>query len=55
MKHWKGLQIQDEGEGISPELSRLVNLLGSLLGQVVRDQAGKEVFDWVESVRNRCK
>jgi phosphoenolpyruvate carboxylase len=55
MKHWKGLQIQAEGEGISPELSRLVNLLGSLLGQVVRDQAGKEVFDWVESVRNRCK
>lgn len=55
MKHWKGLQIQAEGEGISPELSRLVNLLGSLLGQVVRDQAGKEVFDWVESVRHRCK
>jgi phosphoenolpyruvate carboxylase len=55
MKHWKGLQIQAEGEGISPELSRLVNLLGSLLGQVVRDQAGKDVFDWVESVRNRCK
>lgn len=55
MKQWKGLQIQAEGEGISPELSRLVNLLGTLLGQVVRDQAGKEVFDWVESMRNRCK
>lgn len=55
MKHWKGLQIQAEGEGISPELSRLVNLLGSLLGQVIRDQAGKEVFDWIESVRHRCK
>ncbi len=55
MKQWKGLQIQAEGEGISPELSRLVNLLGSLLGQVIRDQAGKEVFDWIESVRTRCK
>jgi len=55
MKQWKGLNIQAEGEGISPELSRLVNLLGTLLGQVVLDQAGKEVYDRVESVRSRCK
>jgi phosphoenolpyruvate carboxylase len=55
MKQWKGLTIQADGEGISPELSRLVNLLGALLGQVVLDQAGKDVYDRIESVRSRCK
>lgn len=32
-----------------------MNLLGALLGQVVRDQAGKAVFDRVERLRKRAK
>lgn len=55
MKQWKGLQIQAEGDGISPELSRSVNLLGALLGHVIRDQAGKPVFDRVERYRSAAK
>lgn len=55
MKQWKGLQIQAEGEGISPELSRTVNLLGALLGQVVRDQAGKPTYDRIERYRREAK
>lgn len=55
MRTWTGLNIEAEGSGISGPLSYQVNLLGALLGQVIREQAGKEVFDLVEDLRNRCK
>ncbi len=55
MRTWTGLNIEAEGSGISEPLSYQVNLLGTLLGQVIREQAGKEVFDLVEDLRNRCK
>ncbi|MDG5765897.1 phosphoenolpyruvate carboxylase [Balneolales bacterium ANBcel1] len=55
MQEWKGLDIEAEGEGISRPLSRNVNLLGSMLGHAVRDLAGEEMFDMVESLRARCK
>lgn len=55
MYNWKGLEIQAEGEGISPSLSRQVNLLGTLLGHSVRTQAGAEIYDKIESFRTRLK
>ena len=55
MRSWKGLKIESEGEGISAHLSHQVNLLGTLLGQVVRERAGDGVFDLVENLRHGCK
>lgn len=43
------------GTGISTPLSRDVNLLGTLLGNAVRRQAGDAVFESVESLRQLCK
>jgi phosphoenolpyruvate carboxylase len=51
----KDFRFQAEGHGISPELSRSVNLLGALLGQVVHDQAGEPVFDRIERYRILAK
>jgi phosphoenolpyruvate carboxylase len=55
MRNWQGLDIEAEGSGISAPLSYHVNLLGTLLGQVIREQAGEPVFAKVESIRNACK
>lgn len=55
MHSWKGLDISSEGSGISPSLSRQVNLLGTLLGHVIRDQAGEDIFQMVEELRILCK
>ncbi len=55
MQEWKGLDIEAEGEGISRPLSRNVNLLGALLGHAVRNLAGEDMFELVESLRSRCK
>ncbi|MFO8084723.1 MAG: phosphoenolpyruvate carboxylase [Desulfobacterales bacterium] len=55
MKEWSGLNIELEGGGISEPLSYHVNLLGTLLGQVIREQAGKDIFELVEDLRNLCK
>jgi phosphoenolpyruvate carboxylase len=55
MRNWQGLDIEAEGSGISAPLSYHVNLLGTLLGQVIREQAGESVFAKVESLRNACK
>ena len=52
---WEGLDIRAEGTGISEPLSEQVNLLGSLLGDVLRERTGKEVFDLVEQLRTLCK
>jgi phosphoenolpyruvate carboxylase len=49
------LDVDAEGTGISPSLSRDVNLLGTLLGHAIRRQAGDEVFESVESLRRLCK
>ena len=37
------------------KLRRDINLLAGLLGEVLRDQAGPEVFDEVERIRMACK
>ncbi|UCE06542.1 MAG: phosphoenolpyruvate carboxylase [bacterium] len=53
--HWQGLNIEAEGCGITTPLSYQVNLLGSLLGHVIRAQAGKNIFSLVEEFRLLCK
>lgn len=55
MNRWRGLRVEAEGTGISLELSRQINLLGEMLGQVVRDEAGERVFELVEELRLLCK
>jgi hypothetical protein len=47
-KQWQGIQIEAEGTGISEPLSIQVNLLGELLGAVIREYAGQEIFELVE-------
>jgi phosphoenolpyruvate carboxylase len=55
MPRWDGLDLETEGTGISEPLSRQVNLLGSMLGQVTREQIGEELFEDVEELRLLCK
>ncbi len=55
MSRWHGLDIEAEGTGISKPLSKQVNLLGAMLGQVVAEQMGEDMLDLVESLRLRCK
>jgi len=55
MSRWDGLDLETEGTGISEPLSRQVNLLGAMLGQVTRDQMGEAVFERVETLRLLCK
>lgn len=49
------MHIEAEGEGISPDLSKDVNLVGTLLGQSIRTVAGDDVFEQVENNRRLCK
>ncbi|MEX1181636.1 MAG: phosphoenolpyruvate carboxylase [Gemmatimonadota bacterium] len=44
-----------EGTGISAPLSENVNLLGSLLGRIIADQAGAATLELVEELRLLCK
>jgi phosphoenolpyruvate carboxylase len=55
MLKWKGLDIEAEGEGISAPLSKQVNLLGTLLGHAVRNQAGDEIYEKIEQYRSNLK
>src|SRR5690606_567327 len=55
MSRWQGLQVKSEGTGISKPLSQQVNLLGEMLGQAIREQAGERVFSLVEELRLLCK
>ena len=50
-----GLSVEAEGSGISAPLSRHVNLLGALLGRVVRERYGDDTFDLVEQLRALCR
>jgi phosphoenolpyruvate carboxylase len=50
-----GLNVEAEGTGISRPLSLQVNLLGTLLGQAIHQQAGQEMLDLVEELRKACK
>jgi phosphoenolpyruvate carboxylase len=55
MSRWRGLQVKSEGTGISKPLSQQVNLLGEMLGQAIREQAGERAFSLVEELRLLCK
>lgn len=55
MPRWDGLNIEAEGTGISKPLSRQVNLLGAMLGQVAKNQEGEELYNHVERLRRLCK
>ncbi len=55
MNHWKGMQIEAEGTGVSKPFSKQVNLLGALLGHSIREQLGDLIFDKVETLRQMCK
>ena len=55
MPRWDGLDLETEGTGISKPLSRQVNLLGAMLGQVTREQMGEDLFEQVEDLRVLCK
>ena len=55
MSRWRGLRVDAAGTGITRELSERINLLGEMLGQVIRDQAGEDVFALVEELRLLCK
>lgn len=52
---WRGLRIASEGTGISAPLSAQVNLLGAMMGQAIREQAGDDMLQLVEHLRQLCK
>ena len=45
MSQWHDFAIETEGTGISAPLSEEINLLGAMLGHVIRTHAGQGVFD----------
>ncbi len=49
------IRIEAKGTGISLPLSRLVNLLGSLLGRAIHEQAGERIVILVEHLRLLAK
>lgn len=55
MSRWRGLRVEAEGTGISRDLSEKINLLGEMLGQVVRSEGSEEIFARVEELRLLCK
>ncbi len=54
-RQWQGFDPEAENCGITKPLSFQVNLLGSLLGQVIHEQAGEAIFARVEELRLLCK
>ncbi|PSQ68173.1 MAG: phosphoenolpyruvate carboxylase, partial [Bacteroidetes bacterium QH_1_64_81] len=55
MHRWDELDLETEGTGISEPLSRQVNLVGSMLGQIAEEQGGEALFEHVEELRALCK
>ncbi|GAB5521083.1 MAG: phosphoenolpyruvate carboxylase [Rhodothermales bacterium] len=55
MRRWHGLKVDAEGTGISETLSEQINLLGTLLGQAISEQAGPAMLERVEQLRKLCK
>lgn len=51
----RGIDVEAEGTGISRPLSENVNLLGTMLGQVIARQAGAPMLELVEELRTLCK
>ena len=55
MARWEDLDLEAEGTGISKPLSRHVNLLGAMLGQVTAEQIGPDMLERVDELRLLCK
>ena len=51
----RGLHIEVEGTGISAPLSRNVNLVGGLLGEVVAERYGAQTLELIERLRLLCR
>jgi phosphoenolpyruvate carboxylase len=51
----RGLDVQVEGTGISAPLSRNVNLVGGLLGEVVAERYGHDTLELIERLRLLCR
>ncbi|MDX9817859.1 MAG: phosphoenolpyruvate carboxylase [Desulfococcus multivorans] len=54
MRELSGFDI-DAGGGVSAPLRYHVNLLGRILGNVIREQAGEGIFSLVEDLRHHAK
>jgi len=48
-------QQNEPKEGLSPQIRSQVDLLGRLLGAVIKEQAGAETLALVEGLRTRCQ
>jgi phosphoenolpyruvate carboxylase len=55
MRHWQGLKIKAEDSGLTSSLSQQINFLGELLGNVIRELAGEELFAQVDELHSLCK
>lgn len=55
MKEWNKIDLVSHGKGISEPLSKQINLLATLLGFIIKEQAGNSVFELVEYLRSQCK
>ena len=55
MNSWQELRFESQGTGISVPLSEQINLLGGLLGRVIKRQASPEVLTLVEELRRLTK
>ena len=42
-------------DGLSPHIRHQVDLLGRLLGEVIKEQAGEDIFSMVEALRAGCQ
>ncbi len=49
------LKLDGTKEGLSPQIRHQVDLLGRLLGEVIKEQAGEEMFSMVEELRTACQ
>ena len=56
MTESKSPPVADEHKnGLSPQIRHQVDLLGRLLGDVIKEQAGEEIFSLVEEFRTNCQ
>ena len=55
VNYWLQLNQASETAGITPQLSRQINLLGTLLGEAITENTSTKMLTLVEKLRNYCK
>lgn len=55
MKEWHGLNINAQENELTAPLSKTINLLGQLLGHVIREQAGERILNLMQEFQQQCK